>query len=170
MTRNLPLYTLSFAAWWLIASASAAADPCALKNLHWLTGTWRDSDKDSSAEERWVLVPGDRLVGSSWALHKNAPNGVLEAMTLLDEEGRPVMRLRHFDSTLGQEREEKNTPMLFVATSCTRNSMTLEGTGGQSGERIVYTRDKKQLKITGEFIHDGKPIHVELKFSLAAES
>jgi hypothetical protein len=44
----------------------------------------------------------------------------------------------------------------------------LEGTGDQSGERFVYTRDKKELKFVGDFIHQGKPIHVELKFSAAA--
>ena len=169
MAGNLSLYMLPFAAWMLLSSANAVADPCVLKNLHWLAGTWRDSDKDSSVEERWALVPGDRLMGSSWALHKNTPNGVIEAMTLLEEDGRPVMRMRHFDSTLARAREEKEAPMLFVATSCTRNSMTLDGTGGQSGERIIYTRDKKELKITGDFMHDGKPLHVELKFALAAE-
>jgi hypothetical protein len=167
MIRNLVLLPLAALA--LGLAGRAGADPCTLKNLHWMAGTWRDSDKDSSAEERWVLVPGERLVGSSWALHKNSPNGVIEAMTLIEEDGRPIMRLRHFDPSLERAREGKDTPMVFVATSCTRNSMTLDGTGDQSGERFVYARDKKELKFVGEFVHEGKPLHVELKFVLAAE-
>jgi hypothetical protein len=165
MTRNL--CSFSFAALALGAAATAMAEPCTLKGLHWMAGTWRDSDKNSAAEERWVEGPNDRLIGSSWALHKETPNGVIEAMTLLEEDGRLVMRLRHFDSSLGHAREDKDAPMLFVATSCSRDSVLLEGTGDQSGERFVYSRDKKQLKFVGDFIHQGKPIHVELKFSAA---
>jgi hypothetical protein len=166
MARKLLLCSLPFAA--LALCATAMADPCSLKGLHWMEGTWRDSDKDSAAEERWVEGPNGRLIGSSWALHKDTPGGVIEAMTLLEEEGRLVMRLRHFDSSLAHAREDKDAPMLFVATNCSHNSVLLEGTGDQSGERFVYTRDKKELKFVGDFIHQGKPIHVELKFSAAA--
>lgn len=170
MPRNLLLPSFSFAALALCAAANTLADPCTLKVLHWMEGTWRDSDKDSAAEERWIEGPNGRLIGSSWALHKDTPGGVIEAMTLLEEEGRLVMRIRHFDSTLGHAREDKDAPMLFVATSCSHNSVTLEGTGDQSGERFVYSRDKKQMRFVGDFIHQGKPIHVELKFSGAAGS
>jgi hypothetical protein len=170
MIRNSLLCSFSFAALALCTAPSATADTCALKNLRWLEGTWRDSDKDSAAEERWVEGPNGRLIGSSWALHKDTPAGVIEAMALLEEEGRLVMRLRHFDSTLARAREDKDAPMLFVATNCSRNSLTLEGTGDQSGERFVYTRDGKQLKFIGDFVHQGKPLHVELKFSAAAGS
>lgn len=167
MAPNARLCSYSFVALALCTAASAIADPCTLRNLRWMEGTWRDSDKDSTAEERWVAGPNGQLIGSSWALHKDTSGGVIEAMALVEEEGRTVMRLRHFDSTLGHAREDKDAPMLFVATSCTRNSVTLEGTGEQSGERFVYTRDKKQLKLIGDFIHQGKPFHVELKFSAA---
>ena len=92
----------------------------------------------------------------------------VEVVPRFEDDGRPVMRLRHFDSTLGHAREDKDTPMLFVAANCTTNSVTLDGTGDQAGEHFIYTREGNRMKFVGEFIHGGKPIHVEVEFTGAA--
>jgi hypothetical protein len=160
--------------WYLVAPAvvalaveaqSARADPCTLAALQWMGGTWRAHDANTESEERWISAPGGRLVGSSWLLHKDTSGGILETMTLIEDGGRVVMRLRHFDSTLAHAREEKDAPMLFVAASCAANSLTLDGTGNQAGEHFIYTREGKRMKFVGEFIHGGQPVHVELEFT-----
>jgi|HubBroStandDraft_6_1064221.scaffolds.fasta_scaffold570244_2 hypothetical protein len=147
-----------------VASRPAHSDPCTLASLQWMAGTWRAHDSNSESEERWVVGPGGRLMGSSWLLHNNTVGGVIEAMALAEENGHPVMRLRHFDSTLGHAREEKDAPMLFAVASCTANSVTLDGTGDQAGEHFIYTREGNRMKFVGEFIHGGQPMRVELLF------
>jgi len=148
-----------------LGAQPARSSPCTLAGLQWMVGTWRTHDGNTESEERWVTSPGGRLMGSSWLLHKDTPGGVIEVMALMEDGGRPVMRLRHFDSTLGHAREEKDAPMLFVASDCAPNSVTLDGTGDQTGEHFIYTRGGNRMKFVGEFIHGGQPIHVELEFT-----
>jgi hypothetical protein len=149
----------------LLCAHPARSNPCTLAALQWMAGTWRAHTADTESEERWVKSPGGRLMGSSWLLHTDTPGGVIEAMALVVDDGRAVMRLRHFDSTLAHAREDKDAPMLFVAATCTANSVTLDGTGDQAGEHFTYTREGNRMKFVGEFIHGGKPIRVELEFT-----
>src|SRR5580658_4508043 len=149
----------------LVCAQPVRSSPCTLAALQWMAGTWRAQTATTESEERWVKSPGGRLMGSSWLLHTDTPGGVIEAMALVEDDGRPVMRLRHFDSTLGHAREDKDAPMLFVTASCTANSVTLDGTGDQAGEHFTYTREGNRMKFVGEFIHGGKPIRVELEFT-----
>jgi hypothetical protein len=146
------------------APLAARAAPCALADLQWMTGAWRDHEARVQTEERWTAGPGGRLIGSSWRLHEDTPGGVMEAMTLTDDAGRLVMRLRHFDSTLAQAREEKDAPMVFVATDCAARAVTLEGTGAQAGERFNYQRLGDELTFVGSFLHAGQPVRAEARF------
>lgn len=85
-------------------------------------------------------------------------------MMIVLENGKPTMRIRHFDSTLANAREEKDAPMIFVASKCDDTSVVLDGTGPQAGEHFTYTRDHDTLKFVGDFIHDGKPVRAEAFF------
>jgi hypothetical protein len=143
----------------------AAAASCALADLQMMAGTWRDNeDANVLTEERWVVGPGERMIGSSWRLHTDTDGGVLESMTIVLENGVPTMRLRHFDSTLANAREEKDAPMIFVASKCGDDSVVLDGTGPQAGEHFTYTRDGDSLTFVGNFLHDGKPVRAEAHF------
>jgi hypothetical protein len=153
------LFTSSFG----LRSSNAA--PCTLAGLHWMTGTWRDEQATVVTEERWTTGPGGRLVGSSWTLHTNTTGGVIESMTIAQDSGGLAMRLRHFDATLAHAREDKDTPMLFVAVSCRDDFIRLDGTGAQSGEHFTYSRAGDHLKFLGEFIHSGQPVRAEVTFT-----
>jgi hypothetical protein len=145
----------------------ALAAPCTLSGLQWMAGTWRDTEEPNVlTEERWVVAPNDRLVGSSWRLHGDTDGGVIESMIIVMENGVPAMRIRHFDSTLAHAREEKDAPMLFVASKCDDNSVVLDGTGPQLGEHFTYSRTSDTLTFVGDFIHGGKPVRAEAHFSL----
>jgi hypothetical protein len=148
-----------------LAAHPASASPCTLAHLQWMAGTWRDTEEANvPTEERWVIGPGGRLIGSSWRLHADTPGGVIESMIVVMENGAPTMRLRHFDATLEHAREEKDAPMVFVASNCGANSVVLDGTGPQNGEHFTYSREGGNLKFVGDFIHDGKPVRAEAHF------
>lgn len=149
-----------------LVAPTASAAPCTLAGLQWMAGAWRDTEETNVlTEERWVVAPGGRLVGSSWRLHSDTPGGVIESMIITMENGTPTMRIRHFDSTLAHAREEKDAPMVFVASNCGTDSVVLDGTGSQAGEHFTYSRDGDNLKFVGDFIHDGKAVRAEAHFS-----
>jgi hypothetical protein len=130
-----------------------------------LAGTWHDNEEANVlTEERWVVGLGGRMIGSSWRLHSDSDGGVLESMFIAMENGAPTMRIRHFDSTLAHAREEKDAPMIFVASKCGDDSVVLDGTGPQAGEHFTYTRDGDTLTFVGNFLQDGKPIRAEAHF------
>jgi Domain of unknown function (DUF6265) len=148
-----------------LSAQSAAAASCGLSDLQLLAGTWRDTDEPNVVtEERWVIGPGGRMIGSSWRLHTDSDGGVLESMIVVMANSKPTMQIRHFDSTLAHAREEKDAPMVFVASNCSDTSVVLDGTGPQTGEHFTYTRDGDTLKFIGDFIHDGKPVRAEAFF------
>jgi len=157
----------------MLASPVSAADSTVKKlwtlaDLQWMAGTWRDTEEvNVLTEERWVVGPAGRLIGSSWRLHTDAAGGVLESMIVTMENGVPTMRLRHFDSTLAHAREEKDAPMIFVVSSCAIGSVVLDGMGPQNNEHFTYSREGDTLKFVGDFVHDGKPLRVEAHFAKA---
>jgi hypothetical protein len=142
---------------WLAASvlpaAAVHAEPCRLANLHWLAGVWRSDDATSRSEERWVLGPGDRLMGSSWLLHTDKPGGVIEAETIQEDSGSVTLRLRHFSADLTMARETREAPMVFMASDCSPRSIRFSGQGPHLGETITYRRAGDRLTFIGDFLH-----------------
>jgi hypothetical protein len=73
----------------LMAEPASAAS-CALADLQLMAGTWRDNEEANVlTEERWVVGPGGRMIGSSWRLHSDSDGGVLESMFIAMENGAP---------------------------------------------------------------------------------
>lgn len=53
-----------------LTTGPATAASCGLADLQLLAGIWRDTDEPNVlTEERWVVGPGGRMIGSSWRLH-----------------------------------------------------------------------------------------------------
>lgn len=153
----------------VISPATAGAAPCRLADLHWMAGDWRDDGPGDQSEERWIVGPDDRLMGSSWTLHPGAGGGVIEAETIQDDGTGVALRLRHFSGDLTQAREDRDAPMLFVAAACGEQSLELDGRGARTGERITYRRSGDTLTFIGDFIHQGQPLRVEVDFKKSAD-
>ncbi len=143
------------------AAPLAGAAPCTLKGLGWIAGTWRDAANPAGAEERWAVAPGGVLMGSSWDFPPGGKAGYAEVMTIRPEGDALQLVLRHFDVGLRGAWEDRDTPMLFLATRCEAGLAVFEGLGPRAGERLTYERTAQGLKITGDFLHDGRPSHVE---------
>lgn len=156
---KLAVYGLLLAAAMPLSSTHAA--PCTLPGLSWMTGVWREDGAQTKGEERWTAASDGRLIGSSWFLQRASGGGLIEAMTILPEGATLALRIRHFDARLAHAEEGADAPMLFVASRCEANAITLEGQGAQKGERMTYSRRGNRLTFIGDFILGGKPVRDE---------
>jgi len=147
--------------------AAARADSCTLAKLAWFAGSWRDTANPQGSEERWVVAPGGVLMGSSWVFPAGGKAGFAEIMTVRTEGDAINMVLRHFDNALRGAWEERDAPMVFLATDCEAGRAVFDGIGARTGERLTYERNPQGLKITGDFVHDGKPGHVQWQMARA---
>jgi uncharacterized protein DUF6265 len=161
--RNVPtaLAVLTVA---LALAGGARAAPCALSDLGWIAGVWRDDTADTKSEERWVVAPDDRLMGSAWELHPGRPGGVVESETIQAVAGAVVLRLRHSTADLGAAWEDKTAPMTFALAGCGANQAVFDGQADHAGEHITYRRAGDTLTFTGDFLHQGKPAQVVITF------
>jgi hypothetical protein len=147
----------------MLAGPSVAA-PCQLASLGWMAGVWRHDTSDTQSEERWVVAPGGRLMGSAWELHPDRTGGVVESETIQDIDGAVVLRLRHSTADLGSAWEEKSAPMTFALASCDASKAVFDGQADHAGEHITYQRAGETLTFTGDFLHQGKPVQVVIAF------
>lgn len=144
-----------------VAAASVVqAQPCSLPDLNWIAGTWQSVANPQGAQERWVVAPQHVLMGSAWEFPVGKP-GYAEIMTVTQDGDTISMRLRHFDAALRRAWEERDAPMVFTASSCSRYSVVFDGQGERAGEHLAYTRSGKNLLIIGDFIHHGIADHEE---------
>jgi len=151
-------------------TGAAHAAPCRLADLGWIAGVWRTATAESRSEERWVIAPGNRLMGSSWALHPASPGGLVEIESIVaDADGQVRLRVRHFGPALERPWETSQQPMTFVAASCGPMTVTFDGEADHAGEHISYRRAGEALTFTGDFLHAGKPVQVQvvIKFDRA---
>jgi hypothetical protein len=150
------------------ATQAIAAGTCRLGDLAWMAGVWGGGAGPDQSEERWVVAPGGRLMGSSWSLHTDRPGGFLEISTIQEDAGQVVLRLRHFDTTLVHAREPQDAPMAFTAARCDGSGAVFDGQGPQAGEHMTYRTDGGNLLFVGDFLHDGKPVQVQATLRPAA--
>ena len=169
MARGRILWLTAMAALVPMLGTRAAAAPCALDDLRWMAGVWRGGEAASPSEERWTIAPGGRLMGSSWVLHTDRPGGVVEASSIQQDGDQIALRIRHFSSDLAEAREEKTAPMVFLASQCGAQSAVFDGQGERTGEHMTYSRAGDTLTFVGDFIHQGKPLRVEIKLTRAGD-
>jgi hypothetical protein len=160
MRRSLSVLMLSVGLLVLTGSPASRAATCSLATLAWMAGTWRNSENPDGAQERWVVAPGQVLMGSSWEFPPGK-SGYAEIMTIRPDGADVAMILRHFDGGLAHAREERATPMVFTASDCTAQSVLFSGQGAQAGEQMRYTRSADALLIAADFLHHGTPQHIE---------
>jgi hypothetical protein len=139
----------------------AAADPCSLSALGWMTGTWHDEADPSGAQERWAAAPGAVLMGTAWSFPSEGKPGFAEIMTIRAEGAGITLVLRHFDVGLSRAWEEREAPMIFSAAQCTARAALFDGQGPRAGEHLTYERSGDRLKVVGDFLHNGKAVRVE---------
>ncbi len=66
-----------------------------IADLAWLAGYWRGDGLGGACEEIWSLAAGDRMHGI-FTLSRDGGLVFSEAMTLVEEEGSLVLKVKHF--------------------------------------------------------------------------
>jgi hypothetical protein len=151
----------------VLCTGTAQGAPCGLKDVQWMSGTWRSDSAERQTEERWVAGPDGVLFGSSWTMTPGKP-AFIESMIIGRFDNQPGLRLRHFARDLEHSMEDTDAPMLFKLATCRTQLAVFEGQGAKLGERITYERDGDQLRFTGDFLRDGKPFQVIVSFRRSA--
>jgi hypothetical protein len=123
------------------ASAAPQAAPAhRLADLSWLEGHWRDESGGSLSEEIWTAPAGDSLMGM-WRWAQDGKVRVLELLAIKAEDGKLVLRFRHFDPKLAA-REEKDRPLVWPLIRSGPREAVFEGpeASGKETARLTYRR------------------------------
>ena len=122
-------------------SPGAAAAPPAprLADLAWIAGHWVDDASGNLSEEVWMEPAGESMTGM-WRYVAKGRLAVQELLSIADEGGRVVLRLRHFDPKM-VAREEKASPLALPLLSWKADEVVFEGPGQPTGTvRLTYRR------------------------------
>lgn len=132
----------------LRAEETTAAPTLTVSDLAWLAGQWQGELNGALIEEHWSTPAGGVIMGMfRWV--KPAEEGAREGANRIalyelfvlepDDEGQPVLRLRHFSPGLVAW-EEKDAPMELRLVEAGPNRALFQKQGGDEAVRLEYSR------------------------------
>ena len=146
------------------AAEPAAAPSATVADLAWLAGVWKGEVGGSVIKEHWSAPAGGAMMGMFRWLAGAEPR-LYEFMTFETEaDGRPVLKLRHFEPGL-RGWEDKDNPLSFRLVAAAPGELTFETLEKAGPVRLVYrkTGDATMLAIL-EKSKDGKPAVTEFPY------
>jgi hypothetical protein len=152
---------------WLAVTLSSAgsAATCSLAGLGWMVADWT-TRADINVHERWVSAPSGRLIGFALGPHRiHRGDDAVRLTSISFEQGKVVLRQRHFSGALVYGGESVDDPVTFAATSCGPASVTFEGIGRWAGGSVSYRRAGATLTVEGEVRDNGRPGHYVMVFT-----
>lgn len=162
MRRTRPLLAAAAALATFVAVAGgppppqtpSAAIAASLADVAWLSGGWVVETGETYSEEWWSAPSGDSMVGA-WRLSVSGRAKLFELLTLREEEGRVVLRIRHVDAK-GVAWEERDRPLVLPLVEKGERRAVFEGREGDGLLRISYRREPESLTV--EIEKTGKPV------------
>jgi len=120
---------------------AATADPGGsapgrLADLAWMAGHWIDESGGSLSEEIWAAPAADCMIGM-WRYASEGKPRLFELLAIVQEDGGPVLRIRHFSPAL-VAREEKDTPVVLPLVKLEGRQAVFEGQGSAGAVRLTY--------------------------------
>jgi len=105
---------------------SREAMPAArIADVSWIAGHWRGEAFGSMAEEVWSPPFGGSMMGM-FKMVKDGAVAFYEFLTIVEESGSLVLRLKHFDAHLGGW-EEKDASLEFPLVECASTEVFFDG-------------------------------------------
>ena len=121
------------------SESPAMAKPATLAQVAWIAGHWVDASEGALSEEVWAAPSGDSMIGM-WRYVAKGKLQIFELLSITQEDGGPVFRLRHFDPRM-VAREEKDKPLALKLVSIKDGEAAFEGPGQPTGTvRLTYRR------------------------------
>jgi len=120
---------------------TARADPGGsaagrLTDLAWMAGHWIDEAGGSLSEEIWAAPAADCMIGM-WRYAADGKPRLFELLAIVQEDGGPVLRIRHFSPAL-VAREEKDAPVVLPLVKLEGRQAVFEGQGSAGSVRLTY--------------------------------
>ena len=136
----------------LLPPANAQQTRSPLDALVFLTGRWVSKDGAEMQEENWSPANGNSIIGSFRVVQEGKPV-FYEFWAVELEEGKPVLKLKHFNSGLvGWEEKSVSTKMPLTAHA-ENDAVFAEADGSVS---LHYHRMGDTLTCTVHHVRDGK--------------
>jgi hypothetical protein len=126
-------------------NAGSDSSPAAIEDMSWLAGHWTGEDSGGLSEEIWSPPRNGAMMGMYRFLEKDK-TVFYELMTIVQEKGSLVLRIKHFRSDLkGWEEKDKTNDFRFIFKkegAFYFEGMTFKPQGKNSVVIFVATRSK----------------------------
>ena len=124
------------------AAATDGQQPAArasIAQVAWIAGDWQgEAGPGAFSQEVWAAPAGDCMMGM-WRLVIDGKVKLFETLSITQEEGGPVLRLRHFGRD-GVGWEERDKPLTLKVDQIGEGVVAFAGPGRSGPLRIVYRR------------------------------
>lgn len=134
---------------WPSASWGTEPDSTAdVTDLAWIAGDWTGGEGDTFIEEQWSPPQGNSMMGM-FRMIQSGQVVFYEFMTLEQEGGGPILRIKHFDPGLKGWEERDDSVVFHLAETGNRRVVFSTSKDGHP-ERLVFERRENTLVITLE--------------------
>ncbi|MDJ0520481.1 MAG: DUF6265 family protein [Planctomycetota bacterium] len=134
-----------------------------LKDLTWLTGTWRETSGSMVLTEVWNAPQGDAMVGMDH-MTVGGKTRMFELLAIEQTEQGLVLNLRHFGKGLRIPDAEKDGPMSWPLKSLEGSKVVFEHPTRAWPKRMEYERQGDVLLGRLSGVENGKPNAIPFRF------
>jgi hypothetical protein len=121
-----------------------SAKSASIHNLAWMQGAWHGTFGDDSIEEHWSAAAASTMMGMFRWIRAGSVR-FFELMTIDEEAGALVMRIKHFDSGL-KGWEDKDECVTLDLVQLEGGGAVWSKRGDETGRWLLYER-------TGDHMH-----------------
>ena len=107
------------------SSSSPAGEP-QLSQLSWLSGCWKGTGLGGEVQECWVRS-GDDVFTGVFQLVEDGQQQFSEIVMIAEFDGKPGMRVKHFDSAFNQWASDKGVGVTFPFINMEDNYIQFDG-------------------------------------------
>jgi hypothetical protein len=144
---------------------STAASKPTLADLRFLAGAWTGAAGGTIVEEHWSTASNHTMIAMYREMEKDHTT-FYEFLVLSDEDGKVVLRMKHFDKNLTGW-EEKDQSVLFDATEISTNRVLFVSRNRERPTTLEYKLSAPG-KLDGVLtrVRDGKTFRDEFHYKL----
>ena len=97
-----------------------------LDKLAWLTGCWKGTGLGGEVEECWLQSPDGKLT-SVFQMTKNGQQQFSEIVMIAEFDGKPGMRVKHFDPSFNQWESDQGAGVTFAFVEMGESFIQFDG-------------------------------------------